>query len=57
MSDGWKWKWFDENGIGKKVKSIVAKHALGTRDQEATMSKVGEIGKMDENGNDLMKME
>ena len=38
----------DENGNDlmkmeseKKVKSIVAKHALGTRDQEATMSKVG----------------
>ena len=29
-----------KNGIGK-AKNIEAKHALGTRDQEATMSKVG----------------
>ena len=71
MSDGWKWKWFDENGIWKRLKHIVAKHALGTRDQEAIISRVGEIGYhgwkwirvdmksslMDENGNDLMKME
>ena len=33
----WKWNW-------KTVNSIEAKHALGTRDQEATMSKVDEIG-------------